>query len=110
MSPFVCRPAAVVAQPGMGNQVLQRQLCTSTIIFNARTATVFLNGQRPVPGCSQLQLYIQQHGHCTAPIRIARFFKAVPQKKMSDIVNFLKILEFWRNIMYQMMQLEMHGF
>jgi hypothetical protein len=27
---------------------------------------------------------------------------------LSDIVNFLKSLEFWRNITYQMMQLKMH--
>jgi hypothetical protein len=29
---------------------------------------------------------------------------------LSDIVYSLKSLEFWRNIMYQMMQLKMHGF
>jgi hypothetical protein len=29
---------------------------------------------------------------------------------LSEIVNFLKSLEFLRNIMYQMMQLKMHGF
>jgi ABC-type polysaccharide transport system permease subunit len=29
---------------------------------------------------------------------------------LSDIVNFLKSLDFWRNIMYQMVQLKMHGF
>jgi hypothetical protein len=31
-------------------------------------------------------------------------------KKLSDHVNFLKSLEFWKNIMYQMMQLKMRGF
>jgi hypothetical protein len=40
--------------------------------------------------------------------------RPIPQsssaKKLSDIVNFLKSLEFWRNIMYQMMQMKMHGF
>jgi hypothetical protein len=46
---------------------------------------------------------MQQHGHRTAPLQIARFVKA-------DIVNFLKSLEVWRNIMYQMMQLKINGF
>jgi hypothetical protein len=29
---------------------------------------------------------------------------------LSDIVNFLRSLEFWKNTMNQMMQLKMHGF
>jgi hypothetical protein len=91
-------------------QVVRRQLCTSTVISDARTASAFLNGHRLVPGCSQLPLYMQQHGHRTAPLQTARFLKAVPQKNLSDIVNFLKSLEFWRNIMYQIMRLKMHGF
>jgi hypothetical protein len=38
---------------------------------------------------------MQQHGYRTAPLQTARFvLKAVPRKK-SDIVNFLKSLEFW---------------
>jgi hypothetical protein len=89
---------------------MRRQLCTSTVISDARTASAFLNGHWPVPECSQLPRYMQQHGHRTAPFQTARILKAVPQKKLSDIVNFLKSLEFWRNIMYQMMQLKMHGF
>jgi hypothetical protein len=40
---------------------------------------------------------MQQHGHRLAPLQTARFLKAVPRKKLSDIVNFLKSLEFWRN-------------
>jgi hypothetical protein len=40
--------------------------------------------------------------------------RPIPQsssaKKLSVIVNFLKSLVFWRNIMYQMMQLKMHVF
>jgi hypothetical protein len=102
MSPFGCRLAAVVAQPGIGTA--------------SRAAAVvpqyghFLNGHWPVPGCSQLPLYMQQHGHRTAPLQTARFLKAVPRKKLSDIVNFLKSLEFCRNIMYHMMQLKMRGF
>jgi hypothetical protein len=87
-----------------------RQLCTSTVISNAQTVSAFLNGHRPVPGCSQLELYMQQHSHRTAPRQTAQFLKAVFQKKLSDIVNFLKSLEFWINIMYQMMQPKMHGF
>jgi hypothetical protein len=101
--PLWCSPAWEL-------QVVRRQLCTSTVISDARTASAFLNGHRPVPGCSQLPLHIQHHGHRTAPIQTARFLNAVPRKKLSEIVNFLKSLEFLRNIMYQMMQLKMHGF
>jgi hypothetical protein len=64
-------------------------------------ASAFLNGHQPVPGCSQLPQYMQQHGHRTTPLQIARFLKAVPRKKNSD-VNFLKSMELWRYIMYQM--------
>jgi hypothetical protein len=104
MLPLWCRPAWEL-------QVVQRQLCTSTVISDALTASAFLNIHRPVPGCSQLPLYMQQHDHRTAPLQTAGFLKAVSRKKkLSDIVNFLKSLEFWRNIMYQMMQLKMHGF
>jgi hypothetical protein len=39
-------------------QVKRRQLCASTVIPDAQTAFAFLNGHRPVPGCSQLPLYI----------------------------------------------------
>jgi hypothetical protein len=53
---------------------------------------------------------MQQHCHRTAPLQTTPFLKAVPRKKLSDIVYFWKSLEFWRNIMYQMMQLKMHGF
>jgi hypothetical protein len=38
---------------------------------------------------------MQQHGHRTAPLQIVQFLKEVPQKKLSDIVNFLKSLEIW---------------
>jgi hypothetical protein len=46
---------------------------------------------------------MQQHGHRTAPLQTAQSLKEVARKKLSDIVNFPKSLEFWRNIMYQMM-------
>jgi hypothetical protein len=75
-------------------QVVQRQLCAITVISDARTASAFLNGHRPVPGYSHLALYMLQHGHRTATLSTARFLKAVPRKKLSDIVNFLKSLEF----------------
>jgi hypothetical protein len=88
---------------------VRRQLCTSTVISDAWTNSAFLNGHRPVPGCSQLP-HICKHGHRTTPLQTARFLKPVPRKMLSNIVNFLKSLEFWRNIMYQMMQLKMHGF
>jgi hypothetical protein len=96
--------------PAWKLQVVWRQLCTSTVISDARTASAFLNGHRPVPDCSQLPLYMQHHGHRTALLQTARFLKAVPRKKLSDIVNFLKSLEFWGNIVYQMMHLKMNGF
>jgi hypothetical protein len=96
--------------PAWELQVVRRQLCAITVISDARTASAFLNGHQSVPGCLQLQLYMQQHGHRTAPLQNARFLKAVPRKKkLSYILNFLKSLEFWRNIMYQMMQLKMHA-
>jgi hypothetical protein len=52
---------------------------------------------------------MQQHSHRMEPLQIAQFLKGVPQKELSEIVNSLKSLEFWRNIMYQMMLLKMHG-
>jgi hypothetical protein len=66
------------------------QLYTNTVISDARMTPVFLSGHRPVPKCSQLPLYTQEHGYCTAPPQAARFLEAVPRKKFSDIVNFLK--------------------
>jgi hypothetical protein len=36
---------------------------------------------------------MQQHGHRTASLQTARFLKAVPRKKLSNIVNFLKSLD-----------------
>ena len=80
--------------PAWELQVLRRHLCTSTVISDARTASAFLNDHRPVPGCSQLPLYMQQYGHRTAPFQTTRFLKAVLRKKLSDIVNFLKSLEY----------------
>jgi hypothetical protein len=69
-------------------QVMQRQLCASTIISDARTASAFLNSHRPVPGCLQLPLYMQQQGHRTAPLQIGRFLNAVPQKKVARHCEF----------------------
>jgi hypothetical protein len=88
-----------------GKKVVRRQLCAGVVISDARTASAFLNGHWAVPGSSQLPLSKQQHG----PLQIVGFLEAVPRKKLSDIVNFLKSLEFWRNI-YEMMQLKMHCF
>jgi hypothetical protein len=95
--------------PAWELQVVRRQLYTSTVISDAQTTSLFLNGHQLVPGCSQLPLYMQQHGHRTAPLQTAQFLRAVSRKKLSGIVNFLKNVEFWRNIMYQMMPLKMHG-
>jgi hypothetical protein len=72
-------------------QVVRRQLYANTVISDARTVSDFLNGQQPVLGCPQLPLYMQQHGHRTAPFQTAPFLKADPLKKLSDIVNFLKV-------------------
>jgi hypothetical protein len=79
--------------PACELQVVRRQLCASTVIYDTRTDSAFLNGHRPVPGSSQLPLYMQQRGHRTALFQTTRFLKAVPRKKLSDLVNFLKILE-----------------
>jgi hypothetical protein len=68
--------------PALELQVVRRQLCAITVIPDARTASTFLNDHRPVPGCLQIQLYMQQHGHHTAPLQTARFLKAVLQKKV----------------------------
>jgi hypothetical protein len=75
--------------PAWELQVMRRQLCISTVISDARTASAFLNGHRPVPEFSQLPLYMQQHGHRMAPLQTVRLLKAVQRKKLSDIVNFL---------------------
>jgi hypothetical protein len=98
--------------PAWEPQVVWRQLCTSTVISDARTASAFLTGHRPVHGCSQLPLYTVYAAawspHGTTSDRLIP--KSSSVKKLSDIVNFLRSLEFLRNIMYQMMQLKMHGF
>jgi hypothetical protein len=111
----ICRPlgagrSLLWQSPAWELQVVQRQMCAITVNFDTRAASAFLNGHQPVPGCLQLPLYMQQHGRRTVPLPTTRFLKVVPQKKMSYIVNFLKSFEIWRNIMYQMMQLKMHGF
>jgi hypothetical protein len=49
------------------------------------------------------------HG-TTSDRPIPQSSSAKKKKRLSYIVNFLKSLEFWRNIMYQMMHLKMHGF
>ena len=68
--------------PAWELQVVRQQLCTSTIISDARTASAFQNGHRPLHECSQLPLYMQQHGHRTAPLQTTRFLKAVTRKKV----------------------------
>jgi hypothetical protein len=85
-------------------------VCASTVIPNVQTASTFLNDHRPVPGCSQLPLYMQQHGHHRAPLQTSQFLKAVPQKKVVRHCEFSEKFIIWKNIMYQMMQLKMHGF
>jgi hypothetical protein len=93
-------------------QVLRRQLCTSTVISDARTASTFLNGHRPLPGCLQLQLhvYMQQHDHRTAPLQTARFLKKFREKKVVRLCKFSEKFGILEKIMNQMMQLKMHGF
>jgi hypothetical protein len=108
MSPFGCRPAAVVAQPGMGTA--SRAAAVVHQYGHFRRPDGFRFSQRSPAGAWMLAaptIYTAAR----LPLQSARFLKAVPRKKkLSDIVNFLKSLEFWRNIMYQMMQLKMHGF
>jgi hypothetical protein len=107
---FGCRLVAVVAQPGMGTAS-----CVAAVVHqygHFRRPDGFRFYQQLPAGAWMLAAptIYAEHGHRTAPLQIARFLKAVLRKKLSDIVNFLKSLEFWRNIMYQMMQLKMHGF
>jgi hypothetical protein len=87
-------------------QDAQLQLCASTVISDARTASDFLNGHRPVPGCLQLPLYNAatnlRHGTISRPPDYA--------KKVMRRCKFSEKFGFWRNIMYQMMQLRMHRF
>jgi hypothetical protein len=59
--------------PAWEMQVVWRHLCISAVISDTRMASAFLNGHRPVPECTQLPLYMQQHGHHTAPLQTARF-------------------------------------
>jgi hypothetical protein len=66
--------------PAWELQVVRRQLYTSTVISDARTTSSFLNDHRPVPGCSQHPLYMQQHGYRTAPLQTARFSKQFRKK------------------------------
>jgi hypothetical protein len=74
--------------PAWELQIVRRQLCAITVISDTRTASAFLNGDRPVPGCLQLQLYMQQHGYRTAPLQTTQFLKAVPQKKKKVVHTF----------------------
>jgi hypothetical protein len=87
----------VVAQPGIGTASRAAAFMRQYGHFRRPDDFRFFSGHRPVPGCSQLSLYMQQHGHRTAPLQTARFLKAVPRKKLSDIEYFMKSLEFWRN-------------
>jgi hypothetical protein len=102
--PLWCSPAWEL-------QIVQRQLCTSTVISDARTASAFLNGHRP--RCLDAR---SSYDICSSTVTARHHFrppdssKQLRVKKLADIVNFLKSLEFLRNIMFQMMQLKMHGF
>jgi hypothetical protein len=110
MSPFGCRLATVVAQPGMGTA--SRAAAVVYQYGHFRCPDGFHFSQRSPAGAWMLAaptIYAAARSpHGTTSDR------PIPQsssaKKLSDIVNFLKSLEFWRNIMYQMMQLKMHGF
>jgi hypothetical protein len=94
-------PATVVVHPGVGTAsrkegslhtggsqfghtsgAMQRYLCARTVISDPRTAPTFLSGHRPVPGCSQLPLYKQQHSHRTPPLQTAQFLETIPRKKI----------------------------
>jgi hypothetical protein len=58
------------------------QLCACTVISDAWTAPAFLNGHRPVPGCSQLPQYEQQRGHRTAPLQTRPIPRSSSVKKV----------------------------
>jgi hypothetical protein len=109
MSPFGCRPATVVAQPDMGTA--SRAAAVVHQHGHFRRPEGFRFSQQSSAGAWMLAaptIYAAArslHGTTSdRPIPLSR-------KKLSDIVNFLKSLEFLRNmITYQMMQLEMHSF
>jgi hypothetical protein len=90
MSPLRCRPVTGEAQPCMRtasrkNVVSYRWVLTLLAPCGGSCAPV---RSFPTPECPQ----------------------QFREKKLSVIANFLKSVEFWRNIIYQMIQLQLHGF
>jgi hypothetical protein len=106
MSPFGCRPAAIVALPGMGTA--SREAAVVHQYGHFRRPDGFSFSQRSPAGAWMLAaptLYAAARSpHDTTSGR------PIPQSSSVKKVVSLKSLEFWRNIMYQMMQLKMHGF
>jgi hypothetical protein len=108
MSPFGCRQAVVVELPGMGTA--SRATAVVRHHGHFRRPDGFGFSQRSPADAWMLAaptIYTAaRSSHSTTSDR------PIPQsrKKLLDIVDFLKSLEFWRNIMYQMMQLKMNGF
>jgi hypothetical protein len=109
MSPFGCRPSVVVTQPGMGTA--SRSAAVVHQYGHLRRLGGFRFCQRSPVGSRMLAAPTTCiYGAARSPLYTARFLKAVPRKNCQALWIFLISLEFWRNIMYQMMQLKMHGF
>jgi hypothetical protein len=112
MSPFGRRPVTVVAQHGMGTA--SRAAAVVHQYGHFRRPDGFRFSQRSLTGAWML----------AAPIIYAAARstfgntsdRPIPQsssaKKVDNVRNcdFSESLEFWRNIMYQLMELKMHGF
>jgi hypothetical protein len=111
MSPFGCRPVAVVAQPGM--RTASRAVAVVRHYNHFRRPDGFGFSQRSLAGAWMLAaptIYGEARSSHGTTLDRPTPQSSSTEKKLSYIVNFLKSLEFWRNIMYQMMQLKMHGF
>jgi hypothetical protein len=89
---------------------VQRKLCASTVIPDARTLPCFSTVSVRCPDARNSHYISINSITARHHFRPPDFSKADPQKKSSDIVNFLKSFEFWKSIMYQIMQMKMHGF
>jgi hypothetical protein len=107
MLPVGCKAATVVAQPGMGTASRAAAVVVWPFPTPGRLPLFSTVTGRCLDACSS-------HYICSSTVTARHHFRPPDfskqfREKKSDIVNFLKSLEFWRNIMYQMMQLKMHA-
>jgi hypothetical protein len=89
---YVEKSSLIPTGPSSATQVAlsSGSCCASADMSDSRTAPAFLNGHRPVPRCSQLPLYKQQHNRLRAPFQTARFLEAIPRKKVFGHSEFSK--------------------